>query len=287
MLMYYAYNRQQDMKFYYKRMSFICCVVLFLVAYLSPCFAVDFTEQAQKYRDQGYIAQEGGDMQTAITFYTKAISLNPNFAMAYNDLGIAYEILGELDRAEENYLKAIALDKYYLATYTNLAYLYEKLGELKKAVYFWNKRIELGDPDDPWTKKAEDNLYSLLAISEELRNMFIHLEIKKLNREVEQKKIVSFKKDVAKAKEYFEKGKRFFDEDMYTEARIEFEKALLLTPDNPTILDYYSKAKKNESERKIKYHIRQGLNYYKQGDTDRAREEFRDALSVIPDKSSQ
>ena len=283
--MYYPYNRQQNMKLY--KLIIIICAVLFFVSYQSPCFSVDFSEQAQEYREEGYKAQQRGDIQKAISFYTKAISLNPESADAYNDLGVVYETIGELDLAEHNYLKAISLDSFYLPTYSNLAYLYEKTGEIKKAAFYWRKRVKLGLVDDPWTRKAQDNFDSLLDMSKELRRMFLHLEVEKLEIEIERQKLELFMKNEAKAIEYLEKGKEYYKEEMYSQAKEQFQKALSLTPENPAVLDYYKKAEKKEIDEKLKLRIRHGLNYYELGDTDAAREEFKDILSVIPDKSNQ
>lgn len=283
--MYYPNTRQQNMKNY--KLIIASLAVLFIAAYQSPCLAVDLRAQAENYRQQGYVAQERGDVQTAITFYKKAVSLVPDYAAAHNDLGVLYESMGELDRAEESYLKAVSLDEYYLASYSNLAYLYEKQGKLKKAAYYWRKRVELGDPDDPWTKKAELNFESLLDMSKELRDMFIDIEVEKLNKEIEQQRLTAFNIRSIEAGQHFNQGKKYFEEQLFREARIEFEKALSLTPNDPAILEYYRKAKEKETKEELELHLKQGINYYDAGDTNRAREELKDALSVIPDNSNQ
>ncbi|MBU1124401.1 MAG: tetratricopeptide repeat protein, partial [Candidatus Omnitrophica bacterium] len=117
--------------------------------------------QAREYRSQGLEMQQVGNLEGAMSFYQKAVELDPGFAMAYNDLGILYEAVGDLDRAESCYLRAVNLDKEYVSPYSNLALLYENKREFRKAAYYWEKRIEVGSSDDIWTKKAEARLDDL------------------------------------------------------------------------------------------------------------------------------
>lgn len=49
------------------------------------------------------------DWDAAIKFYERAISLDPNFAMAYARLGVAYSGVGEMSKGEENSRKAYEL----------------------------------------------------------------------------------------------------------------------------------------------------------------------------------
>ena len=77
------------------------------------------------------------DMAAAVPFFQRAISLDPNFAMAYARLGTTYANLGETDRAAETVRKAYELrdrvserEKFYIVShYQGLA-----TGDLAKAV---------------------------------------------------------------------------------------------------------------------------------------------------------
>ena len=88
---------------------------------------------AREYREQGLAFQRQGDPVTALSFYQKAVELDPAYAVVYNDLGVVYEAMRFIDRAEESYLKAVKLDPEYLSAYTNLALLYENKRDLEKA----------------------------------------------------------------------------------------------------------------------------------------------------------
>ena len=50
-----------------------------------------------------------GDIPSTISFYQRAISLDPNFAQAYSTLGVAYSFAGQMDLAAENVSKAYDL----------------------------------------------------------------------------------------------------------------------------------------------------------------------------------
>ncbi|MDP6685662.1 MAG: tetratricopeptide repeat protein, partial [Candidatus Omnitrophota bacterium] len=97
-------------------------LIFFLFVPLNPnTYAGVLKEEAAPYREQGYLAQERGDIETAISWYQKAANLDPDYATPHNDLGILFEAKGWVDRAEEEYLKAIAIDPKYDKAHTNLA----------------------------------------------------------------------------------------------------------------------------------------------------------------------
>ncbi len=111
-------------------------------------------QTAKIYRQQGLEYQDMGNLEVALTFYEKAIELDPRYAEAYNDLGIIYEAKSDPVRAEACYLQAIKLDPQFLSPYSNLAILCESRRDLKNALVYWKKRARLGDSADEWTQKA-------------------------------------------------------------------------------------------------------------------------------------
>ncbi|MEK7849988.1 MAG: tetratricopeptide repeat protein, partial [Candidatus Omnitrophota bacterium] len=103
-------------------------IVLVLV---SPSFAQGSAEtkkMAMEYRDRGLKAQKGGDPETALIYFQKAMELDPSLAVAYNDAGVIYESKGWNDRAKQAYGKAIDLDPTLASPYYNLGSIYEKEG---------------------------------------------------------------------------------------------------------------------------------------------------------------
>ncbi len=114
----------------------------------------EFQQLARIYRQQGLEYQDAGNLEAALTFYQKAIDLDPWYAVAYNDLGIIFEAKNDPERAEASYLQAIKIDPEFLSPYSNLAVLYETRHDLKSALGYWKKRARLGDSVDDWTQKA-------------------------------------------------------------------------------------------------------------------------------------
>lgn len=133
--------------------------VAFLLNLPQPAaFARHLRQEASAYRAQGYEAQRHGDPATALTFYQKAIVLDPMYAAPHNDLGILLEEAGRVEEAQRSYHRALVLDPTYVDAHANLAMLYERLGQRDQAIYHWLKRYELGHPQDPWTLRAKERL---------------------------------------------------------------------------------------------------------------------------------
>ena len=149
-------------------------------------------QEARIYRDKGYQAQGIGDLDTAKSYYQKAIELDPLYAAAYNDLGVVYEMEAVKDRAEESYLKAVQVDPYYQSAYFNLANLSEEQGDLRKAAEFWKKRVKLGHPNDWWTQKARQRLANIGMIIEDI------------GQELKQEETADLIKSLSTDKDYLE-----------------------------------------------------------------------------------
>ncbi len=124
-------------------------------------YMADLYSKARVYRSKGLEFQSGGDIDSAMSSYRRAIALDPAYAVAYNDLGVIYEAKGLPDLAEENYLAAISIDPYCLSAYSNLALLYEQKNQLDNAAFYWTRRLELGCTGDPWVEKAKEHLQNL------------------------------------------------------------------------------------------------------------------------------
>ena len=247
----------------------------------------DFKKRAVQYRQIGSDKQQMGDFDTAISFYQMAIGLDPYYAAAYNDIGIVYEAKGLIDLAEKNYLKAIDIDENYLPSYTNLAYLYEKKADVLKAADYWIRRISLGDPDDPWTENARENLRSLAPLSDKVKNIIAKFDEEYLPEVSKAKEYSDVKVDTIRSKKNFEIGKKLFAQGNYTAARQTFEFVLSLNPDNPVVMEYYEKAKAKEIEQAVSEHASLGIKLYEAGYIESAREQFGKILTLIPTQSDQ
>ncbi len=198
--------------------------------------------QSRDYRDEGVKAEDTGDLDSAMKLYQKAIELDPMYSVAYNDLGVIYEAKGMLGRAEESYLKAIKIDPYYLSTYTNLAFLYEEKRELDKAAYYWEKRAELGDFNDPWTQKARQRLEDIhLSLSSRPAQDLQERDVVKLMKDIANEKYALRHDDKMLVRKYLKKAEDSYVKEDYATAVKEALDAQYLDSDNKAIEEFIEK----------------------------------------------
>lgn len=218
--------------------AFLFSIVL-ICLFNSPLFAEDniLKEQARDYRSKGYEAQKSGLLVDAISYYQKAISIDPYYVCAYNDLGVVYEMLGDVNAAESVYLRALKIDSKYPGTYSNIAMLYEKKGNLLEASKYWIKRLNFGDQDDHWTKKAQSRLFEIGQIIPRVKEMYLEAESDVLADQVlaARNRSLSAQSDVEEAAYYIESGNEFFKRKKYTTALKMYNEAKRLDPSNDQI----------------------------------------------------
>jgi len=261
----------------------------------------ELQRQARIYREQGLRLQQAGKIEQALSFYQKAIEVDPYYAIAYNDLGVIYETKGLIDRAEEHYLKAIKIDPNCLSAYSNLALLYETKRDLDMASFYWKKRAELGLPDDPWTEKARARLEDLARIKPDYRQRLVESETISLMRQMEEFKKQKKIEDLKKAEEYFALAKKLYFQGEYEKAKEEIEKALSVDPQNKEKFSLKEKIdaalekqkekerqkQKYENAKRMKEYFQQGLEKYLEGNLQAAQAEFNRIieLAISPQKN--
>lgn len=151
-------------------LPFYLIAALFLL--ITPVFSAEselteFQKQARIYRIQGYELQKEGDLEGALSYYQKALYLDPNYVVVYNDIGILYESAGDTERAKEMYLRAIEISPTYPNSYSNLALIYEGEKDYAKAVICWIRRSCLGGKNDPWAEIASKRLGDIVSFAPE------------------------------------------------------------------------------------------------------------------------
>ncbi|MEW6009311.1 MAG: tetratricopeptide repeat protein [Candidatus Omnitrophota bacterium] len=217
---------------------FLTSLIYCLSCVNSPVFSYDsLREQASEYRNKGFEAQIKGDNRTAATFYKKAIEIDPTYSIAYNDLGIVYEKLDLPFDAEEMYKLAIELDPHYLAAYTNLALFYEKRKDYQQAARLWSRRIELGEPTDPWTIKAKEHLENLAKTDKNIYKIYEQTETLSIIDDVKGKKQDIKDSNQLAAEVYFQRGKELYEQGQYIQALRQLHRASNLDPRNKEIED--------------------------------------------------
>lgn len=201
-------------------------------------------KQAREYRNNGLELQRLGNLAGAMSFYQKAIDLDPAYAVVHNDLGILYETNGDIQRAENSYLQAIRIDPKYSSAYSNLALLYENKRDLETAAFYWAKRADLGSWDDPWTQRAKKRLEDIqLVTGQKSIELSREQETVDFIKEVAAQKTLQKQDDKEQAKDYFQKAKLDYQKGQELAALRQAIDAKQLDPDNKDIDEFIDKVK--------------------------------------------
>ena len=84
------------------------------------------------YNIKGKRCAKLGELETAISFYEKAISIKSEYVDAHYNLGSANHKLGQLDSAVTSYKKVVAISPDYATTHNN---------KILSVIYFFSKQL--------------------------------------------------------------------------------------------------------------------------------------------------
>lgn len=247
------------------------------ISLVSPLFAKsEFSQEATEYRKKGYEAQQAGDIEMAIIYYKKAIALDPFYATPHNDLGIAYEMKGFLNKALEEYQTAIRINPEFAEAHMNLALLYERINKIEEAIPHFVKRVELGNSDDPWTKKAWEKIWKYdPEQAKEVEARILAQEVaRKIQTRKETNKII--------AEKHYQKGIFYFEKKFYENAYLELRQAVSLVPENKKYQEMYKKADLQYRMSQIQNHFKNGIDYLNAQDYVKAKQEFEKIIELVP-----
>ena len=82
------------------------------------------------YNIRGIRQANLGQLDTAISYYEKALSSKPNYAEAHYNLGFTLHRLGQLDAAVRSYKKVVAIKPKYAKSHNN---------KILSVIYFFTK----------------------------------------------------------------------------------------------------------------------------------------------------
>ena len=103
-----------------------------------------FVVDAASYdtRGTGYIGKSQYDL--AISDFSKALEINPNFANAYRHRGRAYYLKGQYDQAISDYTKALEINpKHGAKVYNRRGNAYHQKGQYDQAISDFNKALDI------------------------------------------------------------------------------------------------------------------------------------------------
>ena len=89
---------------------------------------------AIEWYKKGSASLESGRHKEAVEALTKALSLDPEYAVAYRNRGNAYSKLGNYQEAITDYGRALALDPNVAAAYCSRGVVHSRLGSYRQAI---------------------------------------------------------------------------------------------------------------------------------------------------------
>jgi tetratricopeptide (TPR) repeat protein len=136
------------------RRSIAIAAALSVLALGSPLIAARANPLFVQYFNKGVERMNSGNYQGAITYYTKAIEIDPQYASAYSNRGIAKAYLKDYQGSIADFNTALEINPKYSLAYRNRGITREMVNDLKGACDDWRKAADLGDkPSAEWVKK--------------------------------------------------------------------------------------------------------------------------------------
>lgn len=205
-------------------------------------------KQAEHISNIGASLQKEGKLDEAITYYEKAIQLNPTYAGTYNDLGNLFQDKGNIDEAIACYQKALHLNPNFTGAHYNLGDSFQDKGQLDEAIKCYQRAIEL----DPRFADAYNNLAIALKDKGQIDEAIICC-----------KKAIALNPNLVNA--IYNLGNALQDKGQLDEA-----------------IEYYQKALQHDSNH-IGAYTNLGHVSQSRGQLDKAEMYFRRAMEIKPD----
>jgi arylsulfatase A-like enzyme/Flp pilus assembly protein TadD len=116
----------------------------------------------QVYHNLGLAYAEEKNFDKAMSFYLKAVEIDPNPSITYYNMGNLYLRQNKNEEAEKYYIKALNLDPQLAEAHYDLGLVYSKKNQLQKAIYHYQEAIKL-KPDWQHPKDRLLEIQNLVA----------------------------------------------------------------------------------------------------------------------------
>ncbi len=136
-------------------------VTFMLIALAAAWVFFTLVDRERKHLDyylEGSAAYEKGDYHQAITDFTKAISLYPNYAEAYEARGMSFLGLRDYTAAIDDFSRAMVLNPKLEHLFVNRGLAYDDSGEYDKAIVDYTYALQV-DPNDQYATYNRGRAY--------------------------------------------------------------------------------------------------------------------------------
>jgi tetratricopeptide (TPR) repeat protein len=216
------------------------------ISHYSKAIEID-PNYAIAYNNRGNVYYDRDEFRLALNDYNKAIAIRPDYAIALNNRGMVYFIKRDYEKALKDFNKAIEVKHDYAYAYNNRGMVYYNKNDDDQALNDFNKAIKL-NRGYIYSYNNRGNVFYRQKNYEAAINDYT--------------KAITLKPDFSFA--YCNRGYAYFTKEDYEKALTDYNKALAINP--AYAMAYYRRA----------------LLYKKTGDYDKARADYDKAASLHP-----
>jgi len=208
------------------RMTVRHAVVIVLCLSLLSCASSQKKLEKNREKDPRYQCNVGlvylnnGQIDLAVPYFQKSLSLNPDYDLALSSLGIAHTMKRNFQDAERYFLKALKVNPGLAEIHNYLGTIYLEMGNVEKAEAEYRKTLQ----DENYQSK-ELPLYNLAKLYLEQG------KLKEARRFVDQ----SLSQNISLTMAWILKAKIFEKEGDYSKAIVSYQRALKISPGNNNI----------------------------------------------------
>ena len=113
---------------------------------------------------QGLESMRTGDLLMAITFFTRVIDKNPNFAEGWNKRATVYYMLGKFDASMMDIHETLKLEPRHFGAMDGMSLIFIHLEQFDKAIGIFDKMLEIF-PNSSSTIQKKEMLINRLSNS--------------------------------------------------------------------------------------------------------------------------
>lgn len=231
----------------------------------------------------GFALADQDKLDEAISHYSRALQIDPDFWEAHNNLGNALvAVQGPTDEAIGHFIKAIQLRPRYVPVYNNLGPALIQMGKIDEALVHLQKALQI----DPDIADTHFNLGIALLGKRRIEDAIVHfgeaLRIKPSMPEahVNLGTALINKGEIDAAITHFREALRL--EPGHAEAQDNLNKALAIVRElDAAIADIKASLKLYPQDSGLHYNL--GILYQRKGKLDAAIDEYQQALSIEPE----